>query len=1470
MIYTKFYQLHGVRQAIRMKNPRASLLKEIELPKNSYLHYADAMHGEEPVLGIEQDNPFVSYLPKQNDLVIFHQTDYSPSIDLTQFALTRHTMQKAVLIKDYHRHHPNFIKGFVDRSKAGLISNLVVKNHTLVGAEFSYTKNILSEYNRLHNYWQSVMDDISKTILTTTRQHFLPIQLPSLIPSRSQLLKWETESKESNWKKIATQERLMFAEFYAWLKQDGSSIIPSDPTILDRLNIIFYHKYFYFVVNLGLLKGWITPADGKDEGTQELPIRDARKYLLLGSTEIVMNTIVASDDNGLEAVTDEENGEEGNLLAVGGNKLDSEGEFDHDESLSVSDDEGFEKIKSQGSHRHLNVNKAFNQTGINSVAELLKIGNEKNAGKTLTAQEAKVLFNSEEDEVNEDEEKLEALESLNADTERRDEKIEILKELGYTAYKSEDLDLSTLIDERVDVLMSTGRYSTSEIRRFKTIGRKWEQIKDPKGSNKLAPEIININPADLVIEAEVKLTTKEINGVLDKGMMNSSLKVFNQKYIDEILPRHMMAIGINLQRSDVCVTDYKVTKFENAFDAYEIHSYKLIPLEGEESTVKIKIPIAGADGSFMASGVMSKMRTQRVDLPIRKINFFQVALSSYVSQFFVARSDLSAYSQERWLEKQLIGISNDRLDIKINFADCYHFDTYAPIKYTILSRIVSKIETKDYIFSFDSTKQETLFGADLVKEIQKSNKNQIVVGKSKVKTTILIMAEDSTIFECSTENVKDITPLGTFESFLGLDITKSPLDMLDINISGKTLPIVFVLGYYLGLGNLLTTIGAKFERHQKGKRLSIEDQQFAIKFADETLVFDRRDFKTMLIVGGFKQIKDHIKNYSVYEFDLKEVYGTLLMDMGMSARYTKELDLMRSLWIDPITRDTLREMGEPTDFIDLLLRASEMLVTDKHELGRDEKGFRLRGYERFAGFAYREMVDAVRVHNNKPSKANSKIEVNPVATWMKILQDQTTAPVEDSNPIHSIKESEVVVYRGQGGRDARTLNSESRKYHENSISILSDATVDNGDAGTVVYLTADPNLKSLLGTSNIVSPEDRKKINPTRLLTTTSLLSPCIEFDDPKRRNFASIQQSRTTNCVGMSLMPVRTGYEKMIAYRAGPQYAAMASEDGIVELINKNVLVAKYKSGKKERYPLGKRFGKWQGKTIPHELVTELKTGDKFSEGDNLTYSPAFFQYDWVAGAISYKQGLLGRVALVETPDTLEDGSAMSSTLGKKLDTYIVHTRDIPVEFTREVTNLVKVGAEVEYETLLCTMLDELTTASNDRLFTGESREILADISSINPKAEVKGKVVGIEAVYCGEPEDMSESLRAIVEKCDREKSTAASDQGKARQDGSANAGYRIEGLTIDLNSCIIRVRIESLQDMGNGSKVVNSHQMKSVSGRIWEEEHLTESGLVVDEFFGYQSLQNRTVNSPELLGTTCNLLNAGTLATIKAYRGK
>ena len=200
------------------------------------------------------------------------------------------------------------------------------------------------------------------------------------------------------------------------------------------------------------------------------------------------------------------------------------------------------------------------------------------------------------------------------------------------------------------------------------------------------------------------------------------------------------------------------------------------------------------------------------------------------------------------------------------------------------------------------------------------------------------------------------------------------------------------------------------------------------------------------------------------------------------------------MWVDPITESTLISMGEPTDFILLLMRAAELLEFDQHPPEMDRAYQRDRGYERVSGFVYKEMIEAIRAFDSNPIKSRAKVSMNPEAVWMDIISDETTAPIEESNPIHNLKEAEVVVYRGAGGRSSRTMNAKARKFSRNAIGVDSEVTVDNGDAGTIRYLSANPNYNSLRGTINILDKFD-SSVNSS-CLNTSTLLAPGSTLDD--------------------------------------------------------------------------------------------------------------------------------------------------------------------------------------------------------------------------------------------------------------------------------------------------------------------------------------------------------------------------------------
>ena len=85
ILYSKFYKQTGVRQAKKLKDPIISLLKNFQFPKNSFFHYCslDEAGDDGLSLGIKADNPFLQNVNKNNNLVMFHQTGYSESVDLS-------------------------------------------------------------------------------------------------------------------------------------------------------------------------------------------------------------------------------------------------------------------------------------------------------------------------------------------------------------------------------------------------------------------------------------------------------------------------------------------------------------------------------------------------------------------------------------------------------------------------------------------------------------------------------------------------------------------------------------------------------------------------------------------------------------------------------------------------------------------------------------------------------------------------------------------------------------------------------------------------------------------------------------------------------------------------------------------------------------------------------------------------------------------------------------------------------------------------------------------------------------------------------------------------------------------------------------------------------------------------------------------------------------------------------------------
>ena len=242
-------------------------------------------------------------------------------------------------------------------------------------------------------------------------------------------------------------------------------------------------------------------------------------------------------------------------------------------------------------------------------------------------------------------------------------------------------------------------------------------------------------------------------------------------------------------------------------------------------------------------------------------------------------------------------------------------------------------------------------------------------------------------------------------------------------------------------------------------------------------------------------------------------------------------------------------------------------------------------------------------------------------------------------------------------------------------------------------------------------------------------------------------------------------------------------------------------------------------------------------------------------------------KTAIMECADTLEDSSVISERVAESLSTKTTKVRELVLRFDQTVRNMVKAGQGVESESILCTIEDPVT-ADND-LFDESSIDTLRLLAAQTPKAKYEGVVEKIEVFYNGDKDDMSPSIRSLADTADRDLARLRKGLGLPVITGSVDSTLRVGGNPLEMDNIAIRVYITADMPAGVGDKGVFANQMKTIFGRVMSGTNTTESGEPLDAIFGYQSISDRIVLSPEIIGTTNTLLKVLSKHVAKVYRG-
>lgn len=1441
--YEAFYKEHGVRTSGMLVSPPIAPMSDLTLPRNSAYHWYGYDHSDQ--VGLAQDDPiavgvkryiFATNIEKyvQEDIIGDPYDVPLITSDMTKSYFSDNSKIKRM---------PGGIESIRDDQ------SLVVYNYGLLNDHYRYV-GITSSLDRWLNYHRTVYKNIAREVVKSNRHHFVEFNVPEMIPPLSMLKRAEEGIDNNLMRQIKDPDSWGLAELYNLITVDYKAYIFKDivehPEVLAKVNLIVTCGSFFTVINLGRIIEFAGDAESSstDSGRQRIANRfvkamlSMRETLTLGAvgSDTTIGNAIAQVGNLANSEDDEDIIDEENAKA---------GQFNSTVSTKEDDEIDNEVI----------------DVNLDPFADVRKSDTKQVAAKQITA----VMDNDNDEEEDEDEvidriilEELNQLEStaLKGVTVSDDEIS------AYKAYVPQDVKPEDKAVQHAQKYADIGLMTPSEVNRIKKIAAKVNEIPSPLKPGTTLVKSLEIKPGELDIDEGAELVSDKIIGVSDDSMRHSSLTVFDNKYITNTMQKDIGNMALAIQNAGIMVTDYKIERVANIKDEYLIYKIKVHPVGGTPSTISFKMPVVEEDGTYMASGSRYRTRKQRGDLPIRKVAPDEVALTSYYSKMFVNRTPRKQYNYSAWLVNTIIAASlsdaEDNTISSVMLNDVSDTTKVVPRAYSAVAIRISSFVGNGNTFYFDVNKIESNLG------VAWNGKMPIPVGKNKAGA--LLYMDDSNNITVGAKGES----LGRFSEVIGLNVTHRPVDFAETKIFSKTIPVGIILAYQLGLGTLIKTLKCKVKKLGRREAYRMQPDEWALYFSSHKLIFSENDKVATLILKGFSRVDKLTRKHELYDYDTQLSYNAVFDNLKVPVRYLKEIPLMFDMWVDPITRDILLEMGEPTDLVLLFLKACEMLLDDAHPQSTDVAFMRDKGYERHAGLMYGEIVRAVRTYHNKPLSATNKLEINPEVVWYAITKDPAHMILKEANPIHELKEQESVIYGGSGGRSTVSMTAKDRTFHKNSLGSTSEATVDNGDTGAVIYTTFNPSYKNVRGMTERI--DITGELETSKLVSTSMLLAPAAENEDAKRTGFTSVQNSSSTFCIGYTSLPVRTGAERVIGARTSPLYNVTSKGDATVTKVTAKAITVTFKDGSTESHPLGRIFGTWDNKQMPHELITDLKQGDKVKTGETISYNKYYFERDPInKNHTSFKMGLLGRVAMIEGADGYEDSTAMSTKLSNVMETKVGHIRDILLTKDQSISGLVSVGDLVSPDTILCTILNEQSTSN---IFDEEAIKSLEALSASTPKAKYKGIIEKIEVRYVPEIDAMSESLGEIVSNADRVLYRERAELGKLRVNGQVDAGYRIKSNSMTADSVIIRIYVTEDISMGVGDKLVVSNQLKATVGRVWSNDthkvYTVDDNEEVDVFFSYQSVDNRIVNSPELIGTTSSLLvKLGELAT-EAYFGK
>ena len=941
---------------------------------------------------------------------------------------------------------------------------------------------------------------------------------------------------------------------------------------------------------------------------------------------------------------------------------------------------------------------------------------------------------------------------------------------------------------------------------------------------------------------EVPVKPKDVSKVVEtpnSHMTKLSFYERNRTYLEKVMPKDITdaILALNNKSIPIYVRDIKVEDTSDELNYKETYTISLEDTNRQRHTIKVDIPKVVENRFLYLGGGKKNIKNQEYFFPVVKLNEDEVQLVSNYNKMTIRRQDTKSISAVERLKRLLK--QEPELEKFARFGNANSLnktgDFVTTVEYDELAKFLKSFSCGDLQLQFS---QHAI--ADLLKEKGVTPKDGYMCVGVKggkpifIQTTGTQRTDDGkTISDLIIESL----PETSRTLYLKLRAPKR-LMYANVKIMKQFVSVAMLLGFWEGLESLLKKCNANY-RLENHMPKEVKASENVIRFADTFLVYEDT-MEAGLILNGIRIV--NTEQWNLTDFNSREPYMQYFTKVYGKSVIANALMNFYEWFIDPITEEILKDIDLPTNIVDLMVYAVQLLADSQHTNILNQRIARVRSFEIIPMVLYGELARQYVSYRN--SNGKRKFTIPRDAVIKSLLGVTTVEEISTLNPTLELETTHGVSFRGFHGMNLdESYTPAARSYDKSMTGIVAPSSSPDAGVGLNRMLSMEPRISNIRGYTEVAETDKEiEKLEDVNLFSPGELSMPgAATNDDPTRLGHAIKQSKHVIPVNDSDPVLVSNGMEEITRFDLSSDFVVNAEEAGEIMEINDdlNLILVKYNSGKYRAINTGTNIVKNSGGGfyLNNQLVTDLKVGDKFKKDAVLAYHKNFFTNSKYNNC-RMNMGTLARVAILSGYNTYEDATFITEDLSERCGTRITECKQAVVGKNSNILHIAKEGQEINVgDTLIAydTSYDDsdLNTLL-DSLGDDESMKDLVREGSRNLiKSKFGGTIIAIKMYSTVELEELSPSLQKIFKayyKKIKDRKSLLEKYDEAAKDSIMKCGIlftettkkiepnkygNIRGQNVE-DSVMIEFYIEELEPLEVASKIANYSGLKNTIGEI------------------------------------------------------